>query len=169
MIDIKKFRENPQLYKQGAQAKGVDIDWERFEELDEQIRQLQKQVDDLKMQRNQISKQIGEFMKAGNQAEAQKVKEQAEQLKKQIEQKQAEYEQLKKEWEEILYQIPAPPLQDVPFGKDDSENVELERVGMEEFASSIAQLVQKTGHQPPSKPLPHWEILEKRDMLDSQR
>ena len=169
MIDIKKFRENPQLYKKWAQAKGIDIDWDRFDYLDEQIRILQKQIDDLKMQRNQISKHIWEFMKVGKTQEAQKIKQQAENLKKQIEDKQTQYENLKKEWEEILYQIPAPPLDDVPIGKDDSENVELDRIGLEEFWDSIIQLLKKTGYRPPSSYLPHREILEKRDMLDSQR
>ncbi len=169
MIDIKKFRENPQIYKQWAKAKGVAIDWERFEYLDEQIRLIQKQVDDLKMQRNQVSKQIGEFIKKGEADQAEKVKQQADELKRQIEDKQAQYENLKEEWEEILYQIPAPPLEDVPLGKDDSENVEIARVGVDEFSKKIEEIAKKMWKNLPNEPLPHWEILEKRDMLDSQR
>jgi len=169
MIDIKKLRSNPEIFVEGAKAKGVEIPWDEFFELDKKVRELQKKLDELKSQKNQASSQIGALMKQGKTAEAAKLKQQVQQLKDQIEQTEKLYQQSKARWQQILDLIPAPPLEDVPYWEDDSENVEIGKVGLDEFPAQIAKLAQSLGFQPAKNPLPHWELLEKRDMLDAQR
>ena len=115
MLDIKFLRENPDLVKENVK--------------DRELRTMKQRVDDLRAQRNAMSKQIGGLMKEGKRDEAEAVKQQvasmADELKE-IEEKEAV---VRERVQEIMMQIPNMIDPSVPIGKDDSENVELEKFG----------------------------------------
>lgn len=132
MLDIKFVRENPDIVKQNIKNKFQDSKLELVDqvlELDRENREIKKEVEALRANRNKISKQIGALMAQGK-------KEEAEEVKKQVTenaQRTAELDKREKEVEEKLLQIMMviPNIIDpsVPIGKDDSENVEVQKFG----------------------------------------
>ena len=132
MIDIKFLRENPDVVKENIKKKFQDSKLPLVDEviaLDEELRQNKRRADDLRANRNKVSKSIGALM-------GQKRFEEAEEAKKLVaaqaaelaecEKKEAELEERVKNIMMIIPNIIDPS---VPVGKDDSENVEVERYG----------------------------------------
>ncbi len=132
MIDIKFLRENPDIVKQNIKNKFQDKKLPLVDEvieLDKQSRAAKQEADDLRANRNKISKQIGALMAQGKKEEAEEVKKQVtEQAKRlaELEEKEAE---LSKKVTDIMMTIPNIIDPSVPIGKDDSENVEVEKYG----------------------------------------
>ena len=132
MLDIKFVRENPDIVKQNIKNKFQDEKLELVDQvlaLDKENREIKKEVEALRANRNKISKQIGALMAQGK-------KEEAEEIKKQVTENAQRTEELskrEKEVEEKLLQIMMviPNIIDpsVPIGRDDSENVEVQRFG----------------------------------------
>ncbi len=132
MIDIKFLRENPDVVKQNIKNKFQDAKLPLVDEviaLDEELRANKKRADDLRANRNKVSKSIGALMGQKKFAEAEEAKklvaEQAEELKA-CEAKEAELEEKVKG---IMMVIPNIIDPSVPIGRDDSENVEVQRYG----------------------------------------
>ena len=132
MLDIKFLRENPDLVKENIKKKFQDQKLPLVDEVivkDRELRTMKQRVDDLRAQRNAMSKHIGGLMKEGKRDEAEAVKQQvasmADELKE-IEEKEAV---VRERVQEIMMQIPNMIDPNVPIGKDDSENVELEKFG----------------------------------------
>ena len=132
MLDIKFLRENPEVVKENIKKKFQDRKLPLVDEvitLDEELRQNKKKADDLRANRNKVSKSIGALMgqKKFEEAEAAKklVSEQAAELAA-CEEKEAELEEKVKN---IMMVIPNIIDSTVPIGKDDSENVEVEKYG----------------------------------------
>ncbi len=132
MIDIKFLRENPDVVKQNIKNKFQDSKLPLVDEvidLDAQARATQQEADDLRANRNKLSKQIGALMAQGKKEEAEEVKkqvtEQAERLSE-LQEKETELQAKVKEIMMVIRNIIDPS---VPIGKDDSENVEIERFG----------------------------------------
>ena len=132
MIDIKFLRENPDAVRENIKKKFQDSKLPLVDEvieLDAQSRAAKQQADDLRANRNKISKEIGKLMSQGKREEGMALKDevnrQAEQLKQLEEQETALSEKVTK----IMMQIPQIIDPAVPIGKDDSENVEIERFG----------------------------------------
>ena len=132
MIDIKFLRENPDAVKENIKKKFQDHKLHLVDdviELDVKSRQVKQMADNLRSNRNKLSKEIGNLMKQGKREEGNALKEevsrQAEELKN-LENQEAE---LSANVTEIMMQIPQIIDPDVPIGKDDSENVEIERFG----------------------------------------
>ena len=132
MLDIKFLRENPDFVKENIKKKFQDQKLPLVDEVivkDRELRTMKQRVDDLRAQRNAMSKQIGGLMKEGKRDEAEAVKQQvasmADELKE-IEEKEAV---VRYRVQEIMMQIPNMIDPSVPIGKDDSENVELEKFG----------------------------------------
>ena len=130
MIDIKFLRENPDAVKENIKKKFQDHKLHLVDdviELDVKSRQVKQMADNLRSNRNKLSKEIGNLMKQGKREEGNALKEevsrQAEELKN-LENQEAE---LSANVTEIMMQIPQIIDPDVPIGKDDSENVEIER------------------------------------------
>ncbi len=132
MLDIKFVRENPEVVKQNIRNKFQD---EKLPLVDEAIeydakkREAQREADSLRADRNSISKQIGAFMAKGE-------KDKAEEAKKKVGEfaaKLAELERLEAEYDEkltrVMMVIPNIIDPSVPIGKNDTENVEIERFG----------------------------------------
>ena len=132
MIDIKFLRENPDAVKENIKKKFQDSKLGLVDEviaLDAESRAVKQQADDLRANRNKISKQIGMLMGQGKKEEAMAIKEKVTkqaQLLAELEQKEAE---LSAKVTEIMMRIPQIIDPSVPIGKDDSENVEIERFG----------------------------------------
>ncbi|HPZ53420.1 MAG TPA: serine--tRNA ligase, partial [Clostridia bacterium] len=132
MIDIRLIRKDPDLVRENIKKK---FQFEKLPlvdeviELDAKYREAKLRSDNLRSERNTISKQIGTLMREGKREEAEKIKSQIGKMAKQLE----ESERLEKEYfekvQEIMLQIPNIIDDTVPIGKDDSENVEVERFG----------------------------------------
>ena len=132
MIDIKFLRENPEIVKQNIRNKFQDSKLPLVDEviaLDEQLRQNKKKADDLRANRNKVSKSIGMLMGQKRFEEAEEAKKlvsaQAEELKA-CEVLEAELDEKVKNIMMIIPNIIDPT---VPIGKDDSENVEVQKYG----------------------------------------
>ena len=132
MLDIKLVRENPELVKENILKKFQEAKLplvDEVVELDKQFREAKTKCDSLRNQRNVISKQIGGFMGKGMKAEAEEAKAKVAEIAKEL----AELEAVETEYEakirEIMLVIPNIIDDSVPIGKDDSQNVEIEKFG----------------------------------------
>ncbi len=132
MIDIKFLRENPDAVKENIKKKFQDNKLELVDkviELDAESRAVKQQADELRSNRNKISKQIGSLMAQGKKEEGMALKEEVTrqaQLLSELEEKETK---LSEQVTEIMMQIPQIIDEKVPIGKDDSQNVEIERFG----------------------------------------
>ena len=132
MIDIKLIREERELVKENIKKKFQDekiplVD--EIYELDLKYRNAKKEADDLRSEKNKLSDQIGMLMRNGKKEEAQAIKEQVGAISFKIANLEAEEVKLENEIKEKMMKIPQIIDDSVPIGKDDSENVELERFG----------------------------------------
>ena len=132
MIDIRLFRESPDLVRENIKKKFQDhklVLVDEIIDLDVKSRQAQAKADDLRAEKNKISKSIGAFMAQKDVAAADKAKLAVADINKQLEELEPLEAQLSKELTEKLMLIPNIIDKDVPIGKDDSENVEIEKYG----------------------------------------
>lgn len=132
MIDIRLFRESPDLVRENIKKKFQDhklVLVDEIIDLDVKSRQAQVRADDLRAEKNKISKSIGAFMAQKDVAAADKAKLEVADINKQLEELEPLEAQLSKELTEKLMLIPNIIDKDVPIGKDDSENVEIEKYG----------------------------------------
>jgi seryl-tRNA synthetase len=132
MIDIKFLRENPEAVKQNIRNKFQDSKLELVDkviELDAESRAVKSQADELRANRNKISKQIGALMAQGKKEEGMALKEEVTRQAEQLAELEKKEEELSAKVTEIMMVIPQMIDPSVPIGKDDSENVEIERFG----------------------------------------
>lgn len=132
MLDMKFLRENPELVKENIRKKFQDHKIELVDkviELDKENRALKQKGDDLRNQRNKLSKQIGALMGQGKKEEAEQVKAQVQAMADEMKTTEEKETELSTEIKQIMMQIPIMIDPSVPIGKDDSENVELEKFG----------------------------------------
>lgn len=132
MIDIKFLRENPEVVKQNIKNKFQDQKLELVDKvirLDEENRTTKAQVEALRAERNKASKQIGGLLAKGEKEQAEQIKAEIAKSGDQIEQLTQKERQLQEEIKKIMMVIPQIIDKSVPIGKDDSENVEIERFG----------------------------------------
>ena len=155
MIDIKFLRENPDIVKQNIKNKFQDHKLglvDEVIELDASSRNVQQEADDLRANRNRISKQIGALMGQGKKEEAMALKEQVAKDAERLTELEAQESELQEKIKKIMMTIPNIIDPSVPIGKDDSENVEIER-----FGEPVV----------PDFEIPyHTEIMEKFDGID---
>ena len=132
MIDIKFLRENPEAVKQNIRNKFQDSKLELVDkviELDAESRAVKAQADELRANRNKISKQIGALMAQGKKEEGMALKEEVTRQAEQLTELEKKEEDLSAKVTEIMMVIPQMIDPSVPIGKDDSQNVEIERFG----------------------------------------
>ena len=132
MIDIKLIRENRDLVKENIKKKFQDEKLPLVDEvfdLDKKVREVQVKVDTLKADKNKLSGEIGKLMKDGKRDEAEEIKKQIAESSEEITKLEAEQEELGKTIKEKMMVIPQIIDDTVPIGKDDSENVEVQRFG----------------------------------------
>ncbi len=132
MLDMRFVRENPDIVKENIKKKFQDAKLPMVDEviaLDEESRKAKQEADNLRADRNKLSKQIGALMAQGKKEEAEEVKKQVtanSQRLAELEEKEAELEEKVKK---IMMVIPNIIDPSVPIGKDDSENVEIQKYG----------------------------------------
>lgn len=132
MLDIKFIRENPDLVKENIHKKFQDQKLPLVDDViteDAALRRAQQQADELRSQRKKISKEIGKLMGQGKKEEAEEIKKQVAAIAGQLEELASKEDQLRTSVTEKMMMIPNMIDDSVPIGKDDSENVELERFG----------------------------------------
>jgi seryl-tRNA synthetase len=132
MIDINLIRTNPELVKENIRKKFQDRKLEYVDkvlELDKRIRALKKEGDELRASRNTLSGQIGQLMKEKKVEDAQKIKQQVVKNNDRIIEIEKEEEELSAELKKLMMAIPNIIADDVPIGKDDSENVQRLTIG----------------------------------------
>ena len=129
MIDINILRSNPDLVKENIKRKFQDHKLPLVDEvvdLDKTLRALKKEGDDKRREKNESSSQIGKLMAQGKRDEAEKIKEHVAKLNKRIAEVEEEQQKISARVKKIMLTIPNFVSADVPVGKDDSENVQLE-------------------------------------------
>ena len=132
MIDIKFLRENPDAVKENIKKKFQDNKLALVDEvieLDAQSRAVKQQADDLRANRNKISKEIGKLMAQGKREEGMALKDEVNRQAEQLKELEAKEVELSAKVTDIMMRIPQMIGEEVPIGKDDSENVEIERFG----------------------------------------
>ena len=132
MLDIKFLRTNPDIVKQNIKNKFQDDKLplvDQVIELDVEYRDCKTRAESLRAQRNKVSKQIGALMGQGKKEEAEEVKKQVADIGDEITALSQKETQLEEEIRKIMLIIPNIIDPSVPIGKDDSENVEIEKFG----------------------------------------
>ena len=132
MLDIKFVRDNPEIVKQNIRNKFQDQKLPLVDEvisLDSRIRELKNKGGELRAERNSVSTSIGQMMREKKIEEANKAKQRVVEINTQLESIEKEEEQLNEELTKRMLIIPNIIDKSVPIGKDDSENVEIQRFG----------------------------------------
>ena len=132
MIDIKFLRENPEAVKENIKKKfqmhKLDLVDEVLE-LDKKSRELIVKGDELRSQRNNLSKEIGNLMANGKKVEAEEIKAKVNAINSELEQNEKLENEYSQKVTDIMMKIPNMMHNSVPIGKDDSENVEVQKYG----------------------------------------
>ena len=132
MLDLKFLRENPEIVKQNIRNKFQDAKLPLVDEviaLDEENRKAKGEADALRANRNKVSKMIGVYMAQGKKAEAEEAKKQVTENSEALAALEAKEAELNEKITKIMMTIPNIIDPSVPIGRDDSENVEVQRFG----------------------------------------
>jgi len=125
MIDIKQIRENPQGFKEAGRAKHFDVDIDRLLEVDSALKAAKNQLQEISASKNRIGKSIPNL--SGGEKDA--ALAQLSELKQQETDFNGEVKNLQPEFDELMMQVAQPADDDVPLGKDDTQNVEIRKEG----------------------------------------
>ena len=153
MLDIKFVRDNLDVVKTMLKNRNNPLNLDGFTELEKKRRDILSVTEQLKNKRNSVSKQIGAMKKAGEDTSA--VSAEMREVGNQISELDGKLRDIEAELKDILLHIPNMPKDDVPIGKDDSENPEVRRWGEP----------RKFDFEPKA----HWDIGENLDILDAER
>lgn len=132
MLDIKFVRENPDAVKENIRKKFQDhklVLVDQVIEEDQELRIIQQEADQLRSRRKTVSKEIGSLMKQGKKEEAETVKKEVSEIAGRLEEMTARENELRDSVTSKMLQIPQMIDPSVPIGRDDSENVELQKFG----------------------------------------
>jgi len=125
MIDIKEIRENPEKFKNGAIAKKFNADIDKLLEVDSLLLRQKQKLQDIVTEKNKIGKSIAKLDASEKAVQLDRLSE-LKQLESSIN---ANVKTLQPEFDKLAEQVPQPPDEDVPFGDDDTQNVELRKWG----------------------------------------
>lgn len=132
MIDIKFLRENPDVVRQNIRNKFQEHKLPLVDEAieyDKRNREIKQEVEALRAEKNKLSKQIGALMKEGKKDEAQAIKDEIAKNADRVDTLSAEEKDVEEKLKKVMMSIPNIIDPSVPIGKDDSENVEIEKFG----------------------------------------
>ena len=132
MLDIKFVRENPDAVKENIRKKFQDhklVLVDQVIEEDQELRIIQQEADELRSRRKTVSKEIGSLMKQGKKEEAETVKKEVSEIAGRLEEMTARENELRDSVTSKMLQIPQMIDPSVPIGRDDTENVELQKFG----------------------------------------
>ncbi len=153
MLDLRFIRENRDLVRAGAEAKGITINLDEIFTLDDKRRALIQEGDKLKAQRNQVSAQVGKIKKEGGNASA--VIAEMESVKNRIQEIDNEMREVEKNLNDLLLAVPNVPHPSVPLGKTPADNKDIFHWGE----------LPKTDFPLKS----HWELTDKLGIVDFNR
>lgn len=159
MLDLKLIRDNPDLVQETLNRRNGNYDLQPIVQLDQQRRELEVTRSTLQARSNEIGKLVGQKLKSGSQpnnSEVLALKEEGNQLKAQLSDLEPQEKELKAQIDQLLLTLPNLPLESVPIGKDETENVEIRCWG-DEFKPQVAEL------------LPHWELAENLGIFNTER
>lgn len=151
MIDVKLIRENPEKFIRASQAKKFDVDVDELLRIDAKLSDCRKRLQDIATEKNKAGKSIPQL--SGPEKEA--AIAQLAQLKQEEGQLAETLKELEPKFNGLMLEVPQPADDDVPLGKDDTENVEFKRVG--------------TVRQFDFKPKDHIELGKLLDIIDVER
>jgi len=153
VLDRRLVREEPEKIRQALKKRGYEFDLDALIATEAQRRELLQNVEALRAKRNKLSEQIAQAMREGGDTIATKVrKEQAPLIGKELAEREQELNEVEKRFEQMMLDLPNIPLDEVPVGKSEQDNVVMYKVG-----------------EPPKfdfTPRPHWEIGEQLGILD---
>ena len=129
MLDIQLLRNDITTVANRLAQRGFALDTAKFNELDTQRKLLQTENEQLQAKRNQLSKQIGALMGQGKKDEADAVKNEVAQIKLQMDKIEQDLPNIQAALDDLLLRVPNLPHESVPIGKDETENVEVRKVG----------------------------------------
>ena len=156
MLDIKFVRENPDLVDKACESRqNAHWDRDKFFELDEERRSVIAEVEALQAARNSASKEIGQLMREGKKEEAEAKKAEVAANKEHIATLDDRRDAVEKELFDLVAAIPNIPHEDVPYGKDDSDNPEVRRWG--------------TPREFDFEPKAHWDLGPELGIIDFDR
>ncbi|MBF2019646.1 MAG: serine--tRNA ligase [Hydrococcus sp. C42_A2020_068] len=161
MLDLKQIRENPDQIQEllNRRSASNEYDLAPILELDRQRRELEAMRTQLQARSNEIGKLYGQKIKSGgdpNSAEIKALKEEGNEVKAKLSNLEPQEREIKAQIENLLLQLPNPPSESTPIGKDETDNVEIRRWGDEYIPQN-------------PKIIPHWDIGEKLGILDTER
>lgn len=154
MLDIKWIRENPQALDEALKKRGADPESAKLLALDEARRQHLTKLQEAQERRNAASKEIGKAMASGDKELAEKLKAEVSELKSFVQDGEAEERRHDAALNEALARIPNVPLDDVPVGADENDNVEVRKHGEPKRANWAKE---------------HFEIGEALGQMDFER
>jgi seryl-tRNA synthetase len=125
MIDIKQIREDPKKFNKAAKDKGFDVDIDRLLEVDSKLKKAMQQLQDISTEKNRIGKSIPKL--SGEEKE--KALSELTQLKNNEAKYNNQVKELQPEFDALMQEVAQPADEDVPIGKDDTENVEIRKEG----------------------------------------
>jgi seryl-tRNA synthetase len=125
MIDIKEIRENPQRFKKAARDKHFAVDVDRLFEVDSELKLVMKRLQDIATDKNRIGKSIPKLSGDEKQSKLEHLSE----LKQQELEHNEDLKRLQPEFDGLMLEVAQPADEDVPLGKDETENVEIRREG----------------------------------------
>lgn len=151
MLDIRFIRENPELVKEGARKKNVDVDIDRLLAVDDERRTLLKEIEEKRAEQNRASNKIS---MAGGEEKA-KLLEAMRHLKSGLEELQGQFASLDLEWTKLLLAVPNLPSPDTPEGPDESGN----------------KVVREWGTPPEFSytPKAHWDLGKELDLIETEK
>lgn len=151
MIDIQLIRDNPVLTKEKSEQKGVDVDISRLLELDAERKELLAEVERLRGRRNEIASS----MKQSGGKPDETAMQEGRQLKLELAEREGYLKETEAQWANLLKKVPNMPLDDVPIGASEDENVVVKSWGEQpRFAFAIKN---------------HAEIAEAKGWIDKER
>lgn len=151
MIDLHDLRARPEAYAEACAKKGFGVDIAAFLELDTRYRELKTAVENLRARQNAFSKELHKLKGEEKTAKLEEMKELSAKFKEDSQ----SLREVEEEWQTQQLLIPSIPLERVPFGKDESENVEIKRVGqLPQFSFKVRD---------------HVELGRLLDILDIER
>ena len=151
MIDIKLIRQNPQLFKDGAKAKKFDVDIDELLAIDAVLMDVKKKRQEIATEKNRLGKEIPRLPPEQKQAFLKTLSE----LKTLEAELEAKARELQPQFDALMLQVPQPPSPDVPYGEDDTQNVEIRRWG--------------TIRRFDFEPKDHIQLGQTLDMIDVER
>lgn len=154
MLDIKFIRANPDAVKQAMKNRNTDMDnaIDQILSIDLERREMMKKTDELKAEQNKASKEIPGLKKEGK--DTTELMARMKEISDQVKEQDNRLSELDQQQQGILYSIPNVPHGTVPVGKDDSDNVEVRKIGQP----------RKFDYQP----VPHWDIGTALGIVDPE-